>query len=70
MKVTTKGYYKVIRTDGSQVSRHTVFQKALESAVNTKSPTILFPDRIEIVHNTTIIKDTTAPNKITLTQID
>lgn len=69
MKVTTKGYYRVINTQGVEVSKHIVFQKALESAVNTKSPTVLFPDKIELIHDITVIPDTIAPDTLTLTSI-
>ena len=69
MKIVTKGYYKVIDDNGAQVSRHTAFQKAVESAINSKSPTILFPDKLELVHDTAATEDTTPPDTITLTQI-
>ena len=69
MKVTTKGYYKVINKNGEQISKHTVFQKALESAINSKSSIVLFPDKIEIVHDTIIEEDTSSPDTLIITHI-
>ncbi len=68
MKIVTKGYYRVINNNGAEVSKHVAFQKALESAANTKSTTILFPDKVVLEYDNVVV-DTTPPVKVNIISV-
>lgn len=69
MKIITKGYYRVVNSSGIEISKHVAFQKALESATNTKSPTILFPDKVVLEFDDNSDTDTTPPSKISIISV-
>ena len=73
ISIVTKGYYKVL-VNGTEYSKHTQQQKAVETATNLAlsgkiNIKIAFPEEITFTSTAIVVGDTTEPNSPELINI-